>query len=768
VVSDPINPGQLTKLPFGSRSFWLQPWRSSMTTRSAASLQDAIGINVDNQVTPQEAPATLRLLHDSGFHRARLEIGWDQMSYSNPSQIADPGRWTPYLAAMRTDNVRPLILLNANQGGPTPMKSLSLTLTTPAAQGATTMSLDAASAARVQPGLTGLNADGLAAGVLITSVDPAGNAILSRPLPMNLGVGPVAASTLRYAPFAAPYLADGAPNPRFQQTLSGWLTYVKGVTQFVRNIYGSDNFDVEVWNELSNNSSFLDERNYFSPLPDPGGTGTVTEALLKATVQTLHDPANGLSNVQIGDGFSNEVPWTSGATVPAGVNAIDKHPYHGAVSYPAAPTVPGIQPLDALGRPSYRSTGSSLQDVFTPQYRVFMPEYYLTGLQTETLTRDLSPITTTVYGTSHGAQTHPAGTSPPSMWITEDNLDAGQAQSLGLPAANVPEFQAKAALRFFTSYASQGAKAIDLFAAKGGPSYQLIGQSFFAAVDANPASYPASLGGRTMQAVARLNAALSGAQPIADPRQLTLSAIAQDGNDAQFSGDGTAAHPSLYNRNVLAFFPFQVSQHRFVSAVYVTTSDLTHYYTSHPSPGQTPYDLPAERFRLTIGGVNAADATVSLQDPLSGTQQPATILARHGSQIVVQLQATDSPRMLTINDGPATASGARLTLNAPARVRATTVRRHGIKLRIQCRQSCRSLRLVAESASAGERSAGILGRASLHPRPGATVKVTLKLTRRGREWLAVHAPARLRVTTVGKTGSTVSKVIYLTGSAISR
>lgn len=40
----PIDSSQLTGVPWGFRSFWLQPWRSSLTTRPATALQDAIGI----------------------------------------------------------------------------------------------------------------------------------------------------------------------------------------------------------------------------------------------------------------------------------------------------------------------------------------------------------------------------------------------------------------------------------------------------------------------------------------------------------------------------------------------------------------------------------------------------------------------------------------------------------------------------------------------------------------------------------------------------
>jgi hypothetical protein len=643
VLKNPINPGQLTEMPFGTRSFWLQPWRSALVTRPATSLQNAIGVNIDNSVTRKEVGATARLLHASGFRRARLEIGWDQMSYANPSQLAIPSRWATYIAAMRTYHLRPLILLNSDPGGPVPLLAINLTLAAPAAQGARTVSLSSASAAQVVPGLTGINVKKTAARVLITAVNAGGVATLSQPLPMSLGTGAVAASTLRYAPFAPPYLSSGAPNPRFLQTLAGWLTYVKGVTRFVRHVYGSDNFDVEVWNE---NQDFLKEKTYFSPLPEPENLSDVKYAVLQATVNMLRDPANGLTGVKVGDGFSNQEPFTSGATVPPGTAAIDKHPYQpgGVQNYPGYPAE-HTAAVGALG--GHGKKGGS---TFTPTFRVFMPEYYLTGIQTETLMRDLSPIQTGIAGVQHGASTHPSGSSPPAMWITEVNVDVPGAKTDGFPAADVPEMQAKAALRLLVSYASEGVQAIDLFAAKGGNTgLRLIPPAFFSALKSNPRHYPGNLGGPTMRAVHRLTSTLSGAQTIADPRQLKLDAIAQYGNASQFTGNGTAAFPTLYNRDVLAFFPFQVNRNSFVAAVYVMTSDLTHSYTSHPARGQTPYDMPPEEYRLTIGNVNAADATVSFYDPLTGSKVPATIISRTGSTIVVQLAATDSPRMLTIH-----------------------------------------------------------------------------------------------------------------------
>jgi len=650
--SNPISRSQLTAVPFDFRSFWLQPWRSSLKTRPATELANAIGINVDNRVSWGEAPDLMRLLHDSGFKRARLEIGWDQMSYSDPSRLANPAMFTSYISAMRANGIRPLILLNSCACSPAPFTKGNLILTSPAAAGATSVQLSSSSVSLVTVGSTGFAQSGTY--VLITSVSPSGVATLSRPLVTALPAGSTPVSTLRYLPFSPPRLADGSRNPRYQQSLAGWLTYVKGVADFVRGVYGSDNFDVEVWNEAW---PFLTESNYYSPVPDPGATGNVPDALLKATVALLKDPANGLRGVQIGDGFSNEIPWPSGATVPAGIAALDKHPYPLPLTFPSAKVDnPGIRPVGATGAISEKPMGhgSSVTwgDLFVPHYRVFMPEYYLTGIQTETLVHDLSPITTTINGTRHGAGTHPVGGAAPSMWITEDGMNATEAKQNGMPAADVPEMHAKSALRLLTAYASEGATNIDLWAANGGSDWQLIPQRFFDAVNANASAYPTGLGGPVMAAVGRLAASLSGAQPIAHPRQLTLNAIASDNNsDVQFTGNGTTSHPSLYNRDVLAFFPFQVSANKFVSSVYVMSSDVTHKYTNTPAAGHTPYDMPPENFQVTIGNLNAAHATVSLKDPLTGTTQPATIISRTTNQIVVQLQATDSPRQLTITDG---------------------------------------------------------------------------------------------------------------------
>ena len=99
----------------------------------------------------------------------------------------------------------------------------------------------------------------------------------------------------------------------------------------MRRIYGSDHFDVEVWNELGFGSDFLNQSAYYSPPPDAAtvtrNLNGVEKALLGQTIQMLRNPANGLTDVRVGDGFRDQIPWISGTLVPRGTNGIDRHPY---------------------------------------------------------------------------------------------------------------------------------------------------------------------------------------------------------------------------------------------------------------------------------------------------------------------------------------------------------------------------------------------------------------------------------------------------------
>ena len=649
VVERPIDPRQQTALGFGERSHWLQPWRAYLDTPPASRLRSALGINFD--VSAEDAEPVARLLAASGFTRARVEIGWGEFAYHGPAALKHPALHVARLAALRRHGIRPLILLNAHHGAPCPLRSLSVQLRKPAPAGTRVVELDAASAASVVPGRTGLNAIGSykAAELLFTSVDGTGRAVLSKPLPEDLPAGVHQASTLKYAPFSPPLRANGTPNPIFEETMRGWLDYVHAVTDAVREVLGSTEFDLEVWNEYSFGSDFLDIGNYYEPAPLGGRLDD--QVILARTIAWVRDPAHRLSGVRIGSGFSSERPWDAGSTAPAGLDALDKHPY------PQNPRFPGQRypgrALDADGQPSgWADASGSWHDAFTPAYDGYFPEYSLSGIQTETLVRDLSPITTSIYGTEHGRFTAPQGGQPPAVWITELNLDSSWPQRTGvsMSSRDIEHLRAKSALRALTAYVNKGARQLHFYAAGNG-SWSLIGQEFWSALRAD-GTYPGDeSGGATMMALRRLARATASAGRITFPRSLSLDAIGDYAGNRQFEGDGSPAHRALHNRDVLAFLPFQAADDRFVVPVYVMTRNLAKVYRPTAGPGEpSRFALPPERYRLTVGGVRADTAKVSALDALTGASVPVEVVARSQGKLVVELDVTDSPRLLSFDE----------------------------------------------------------------------------------------------------------------------
>jgi hypothetical protein len=635
---NPIASSQQTLLPWGTRSHWLQPWRGYLDTPPASMLRDAVGINFN--VPAEVSDPVAALLADSGFKRARIEIPWGAMSYDNPDQFEDRTSVDARLSALKAHGIRPLILLNANDGDPGPTKLFTAQIVQPAAAGDRRVKVDQATAQAVVPGLTGFNGPtGAAAQFLITSISPDGWAQLSQPLPIALPAGAYRAATLRFQPFAAPFTSTGAANPLFEQTLTAWLRYVGAVTTEAKRVLGDDAFDVEVWNELNFGSNFLFPDRYYNPVPGPFlGVGERTREILVRTIGYLRDPAHGVSNVGIGDGFANQTPFASGSTSPVGLTAIDKHPYRSVRTFPADATSDQNRPVDALGnRDGVQDLSGKWHDSFIPSYRALFPEYYLSGIQTEAMERDLSPITTTIGKVPHGRNTMPPGGDRPlQAWITETNISPSGS---GLTtAADKRHLQAKSTLRALSAFINKGVSALCFYAVANGD---------YAMLDPNAAG-----GGETMTSVKRFTAAFAGPAIITERRALMLTAVADQANHVQFDGDGTAAHPPLYNRDVVAFFPFQADAHRFVVPTYVMTRDMAKLYNPTASATDvTRYDLSPEAYRLTITGVDSATLQATATDPITGQSAPVTVVSRSGSTAVLQLDLTDYPRLLVLRDG---------------------------------------------------------------------------------------------------------------------
>jgi hypothetical protein len=209
--------------------------------------------------------------------------------------------------------------------------------------------------------------------------------------------------------------------------------------------------------------------------------------------------------------------------------------------------------------------------------------------------------------------------------------------------------RAKMALRELTAYVNKGVSAVDFYAAKD-PNYALVAPSFYSAIGSG---YPGDdAGGVIPTTVGRLVSSLDGATSISSARQLTLADIGDFNGDVQFAGDGTAAHPPLYDRDVLAFFPFQANAHRFVIPTYVMTRDLAKVYRPNaPASDPTRFDMPPEWYRLRITGVDGTHAAVTATDPLTNESVGVTAVSRSSTELTVDMPLTDSPRLLTIDDG---------------------------------------------------------------------------------------------------------------------
>jgi hypothetical protein len=561
--------------------------------------------------------------------------------------LTDPGPLRAQLRALERHRIRPLILLNANHGIPGPLKRQSLELATAAPRGARRVRLTRASAAAVVPHRTGFDApawaDYKAAAVLITGVNASGTATLSKALPWALRAGRHPGSTLRFRPFGPPRLGNGAPNPSFRRTMRGWLLYVRAVTREVRRQLGSDRFDVEVWNELSFGSDFLYRDRYYDR-PLRGGSGDVTYELVKRTARWLRDRRHRLRRVRIADGFASQTPFAAPSKEPPGVSALSKHPYQGLVRFPQDARFDGIIPLDPRRRPAMlpSSPVTSRRDRFVPSYDALFPEYYLSAIQTEHLVRDISPRTTDVYGIPHGRRARSRAGRAPRVWMTEMNLSPPDGT---MTEAELEHIQAKATLRTLVSFVNKGVEAIHLFAVKG-PNTALVRPSFFAKVAASNGAYPgADAAGETPVAVGRLVRSLSGSTRIRRPRNLSLISVYDDHDHRQFEGDGTASNPPLYNRSVLGFFPFQLDARRWIVPVYVMTRNMAQ--VRRPGDrGPSRFDLPPERYWLTIGGLPSGPLRVTATDPLTGAGVPVELRRLGRGLVQIKLEATDSPRLV--------------------------------------------------------------------------------------------------------------------------
>ncbi len=688
-------------VPFGMISYYNNPWRGYMDTWPASQYLRLPGAmwNLDNRY----AEPICQLLQESGIRSVRLEVGWNNIGWNDDLTPTAKANLESLLGVFEKHGIRPLILLNANHGIPGPLRSIPITVATAASAGDKTIKLSEWS--QVRPGYSGFaNPQYIACLPFITAVDRDGTAHLSTGLPYPVSAGVQAIQDLKYQPFQGTVLANGTPVPAAQDTFNGWMKYVEAVGAAARAGLGTAGkpdagFDLEVWNELTFGSNFLDINNYYDAKFNfsqqftytktrlqtglkPGAQLTFTaqgaQCILPMTVDYFTNPANGYPGVNVITGFSNEQPWDGGGSMWPGQAGFSRHYYTGGWTdcSPANQIGQSNQGyINALGNLDGQLTGADYTTIvpgsdYVPTFRCSFPEFWHSGMKTECITRDVVPDNRDsdmpAYSGVHGRYTDTGDLHPAQVWQTETNYWRApflqQIQQQTGAASNDPRLLAldawtdgKMELRQYVFHAHKGLTKIMNYCLGVDPcDFGMIPQTMLSALDQSGNTLTDAV--RQMEppglkAMTWINTTMSAGQPLAATCPLTVQDLIEYQPRLVFAGDGTAAHPSKYNRDQFAFMPFQLSANQYTIPYYVMTLDVTHVWNPNADPlDPSRYDMPSQQFDVTIGNIQGQGATVSAYDPLKGTVVPATVVASTPTTLTVRLQAVDYPRFLQVTE----------------------------------------------------------------------------------------------------------------------
>ena len=598
-----VDPAQLD-CPWPKHSFYKQPWRGFLEVRSGEAFLRGIGVNYHS---PGNDEVAIRLLAETGFRAYRYEIGWGSVAWDE-SQVGGHEKHLKVLQLMRQYDGRPTLLLNAHHGVPCPIRFFERTLAADAAKGATSIQLT--DTEDLVPGRSGIN--GLdhywAAQVLITAVDSAtGQCQLSKALPWDLKADkPVRMATLKYAPF---YPVN---TPEFEETAAGWVKYALMVCDLAAEA-GHDEFDVEIWNELSFGSNFVHIDHYYekgkppyagkrADFLNPGGSSWELSRRTIEAVNAKYPKARCIW------GWSNTTFYHCAVeNLPPGTDGQSYHPYGtGLRCLPQAET--------HKDRPELNLEG------YTPKLDIRMSEGWAhTFIQTEGLMRLLNP---------EARENTPEGTTRFHHYITEHGVVPAEC---GVTDADEAwRVKTYCALRSFCLWMNKGIDVLHYFQAADKPAGMglLPPDINQLPVDVrwNDVATP------PMRAIRAMCDVFAGAEPVENPVHLDVDVEPIGATGQIFAGDGD--HPPLNHQDVFAFLPFQTNARRLVIPVYVISYDVTQR-------------MPEEMYRLTIRGLDGEARTVWLIDPITGGReqlQPTADL----TSLRVDVKVADYPRLLVV------------------------------------------------------------------------------------------------------------------------
>jgi hypothetical protein len=599
-VTPYVDPSQL-ECPGGKHSFYKEPWHAFLETRPAETLVNGIGINYN--LPPAADDWAVRVLAESGIKSFRIEVGWDAVAWDE-THLNNENRLRHLLELCKQYGVRPNLLLNANHGAPCPTHFFEKRLAEDAPAGSRTVKFtDNTDLVIGHSGINHLTSSAAAEG-LITAIDPkTGECRLSKPLPKELKKDqPVKMATLKYVPLFP------VGTEEFEDTTRGWLHYAALVTDMA-SAAGIDQFDVEIWNELSFGSYFTEAKHYYSPLPFPepknfllpGGSCWELARRTVESVKKAHPQARliwGFSNTTF---FHCPVP-----KLPPGMDGQSYHPYGtGTKTYPKEEDNP-----------------KSNFDGFTPTLQTRLPEGWAQlYVKTETLMRLLN---------LEARKAHPPGTEHFHHYMTEHGVAPPECDVTD--PAGCWDLKTKCALRSYCLWINKGIDTLDYFCAY---EHDVKGMGL---LPPDITSIPADarwedVATPPLKAIRNLTRAFAGAQPPDTTASLRVDVTELGEPRKIFDGDGT--HPPLLQRQAFAVLPFQVDAHRFVIAVYAMTYDATTHFEPEP-------------YRVTINGLPGRIDSVSLYDPATDARPAITSKPAGSDGVAVEFAATDSPQLLTI------------------------------------------------------------------------------------------------------------------------
>jgi hypothetical protein len=589
------DPSQL-ELPFPNHSHLKLPWRGWLETRQAADFLQGIGINYNVQGNDELA---LRLLAEAGIRSVRKEIGWGDLKWDESGTHGD-ARLKKLFALFRHYGMRPTILLNCHQGVPCPVLVFEETLLEDAPKGATQVKLG--DTAPITVGRTGLSSltDYWAAEALITAVDKAtGVCTLSKPLPKGLKAGKIPVATLKYLPLHPPGTAE------FDETVGGWIKYATVVGRLALDA-GIDDFDVEIYNELTFGTKFLDIRNYYPDRPKhpkdflhEGGACWELSRRINEAVK------KGFPKARVIWGFSNTTFFhTPVDQLPPGTDGQSYHPYG-----------TGMRKLPE--QEYHRESPKENADGFTPNVEIRLPEgIAATFIQTESIMRLIHP------GARHGK---PKGVERFYHYMTEHGVLASEC---GVnDDAGAWALKTKCALRSSCLWLHKGIDVLHLYAAW----YKEAKEFGILPVDLPKLPADANfddVAPPPLKALRNMTRTFAGAVRLQEIRPLAVEVSTLGEPKKIFDGP-----TPLWNRDAFAFLPWQTKENEYVVAIYVMTWDGV-------------ANLPEERYKMTIRGATAGK--VALFDPVTGRDVPLKVLRQEPGILEVEVSVIDTPRLLTL------------------------------------------------------------------------------------------------------------------------